>query len=169
MHKLTAISAVCAIAALLAGRLAAGEPDPAAAEPAAAPPIFVPAQAAPGQPAGQPPEAPKPFNVEMSAEFMRKVMETSAKIEAIKKQAAARRAELFKTNAEIQGYQKQMVEIQKKINSILADDSDLTELEMERDILWTTMPAMPAVRSRAGAPAGLFPMIPRAPAASPDK
>ena len=159
MHKLTAIAAVCAMAALLAGRLAAGEPDPAAAEPAAAPPVFTPTPSAPGQQDA----APKPFNVEMSAEFMRKVMETSAKIEAIKKQAAERRAEIFKTNTEIQSHQKQMVALQKKINALLAADGELTGLEMERDILLTTMPAMPAARVRAGAPAGLFPMINRAP------
>ncbi len=165
MRKTAIFFHACALSLLLAGSLAADENENKAEKPAA----FVPAQAAPGQPAGQPSGSPKPFNVEMSAEFMRKVMETSAKIEAIKKQAAERRAEIFKTNAEIQGHQKKMVEIQKKINAILAADPGLTELEMERDILWTTMPAMPAARSRAGAPAGLFPMIPRAPVATPEK
>ncbi len=158
MHKSTVISAAGAIAILLAGRLAAAEPAPAAA-----PSAFAPAQAAPGQPE----TPPKPFNVEMSAEFMRKVMETSAKIEAIKKQAAERRAEIFKTNTEIQSHQKQMVALQKKINAILAADGELTGLEMERDILLTIMPAMPAARVRAGAPAGLFPMINRAPVTPP--
>ena len=166
MKKTTAFAAAIALAGLLTYSLPAQEPPADSAAPAAAtPPVFTPAQAATGQPQGQPPNRPTPFNVEMSAEFMRKVMETSAKIEAIKKEAAARRAEIFKTNGEIQDYQARMIKLQEQINAILSTDPELTKLEMERDIVWTTMPPMPGARMRAGVPPGMFPMMPNAAAA----
>ncbi len=114
---------------------------------------------APREPAEAP---PKPFGHEMSAEFIRKVMETSAKLEALKKQSVARRQEILENNAEVKAYRAQMRELQKKINSFLAEDQELADLQMERDILWSTMPTLPAASIRPGAPQGIFPVMPPA-------
>ncbi|MGI6086402.1 MAG: hypothetical protein ACOYCD_00435 [Kiritimatiellia bacterium] len=145
-------SIVCAVAFLVSGRLTADDSAPSDTAPAA-PSAFTPAPTDSDQP-----EAPvKSFSVEMSTEFMRKVMEISAKIESIKKQTAERRAELFETNAEIKGYKKQLVALQKKVNAILAADKELSDLEMERDIILTTMPSILTMQVRPGVPGGMFP------------
>ena len=153
MHKPAIIfSIICAIAFLVSGRLTADGSAPSDTAPAA-PPTFTPAPADPGQN-----ETPvHTFSAEMSSEFMRKVMEISAKIEAIKKQTAERRAELFETNEEIKGYKKQLVALQKKVNAILAADKELSDLEMERDIILTTMPSILTMQVRPGVPGGMFP------------
>jgi peptidoglycan hydrolase CwlO-like protein len=92
----------------------------------------------------------------MSAEFMRKVMETSKKIEAVKKEIDDREREIHETNAEIKALRSQMIEIQKTINRILGEDAELARLAMEKDILWTVMPVLPKPAARP-LPAG-FPV-----------
>ena len=138
------------LSATLTAQTPAGETEPPPPQPA-----FAPAPANPGSPQNK----PAAFNAEMSADFMRKVMETSAKIEAVKKEMAERRAELFETNSEIKSCREQMVDLQNKINSILAEDRELAKMEMDRDILWTTMPPMPGARMRPGMPRGMFPAM----------
>lgn len=86
---------------------------------------------------------PSPFSPEVTAEFMKKVQETSAKIEAAKRQIAERRAQLYTTNPEIKSTYALMIEGQKEINRILDADRELAELKMNRDILGSTMPAQP--------------------------
>ncbi len=88
----------------------------------------------------------------MSAEFMRKVMETSAKIEAMKKEISDREHELFETHPEVHAMRSQMVEIQKTINRILDQDQELIKLKMERDILWSVMPTLPKPTARSMPP-----------------
>ena len=89
------------------------------------------------------PDAQKPSMEAMSAEFMRKVMETSARIEGMRKEIAEREQVLYETNQEIKTLRSQMMEIQKTINGILDEDKDLAALQMERDMLWTIMPVLP--------------------------
>ncbi|MBU0715401.1 MAG: hypothetical protein KJ964_08605 [Verrucomicrobia bacterium] len=86
---------------------------------------------------------PSPFSAEIGADFMRKVMETSAKIEEAKRQIAERQAQLYATNPEIKSTRARMIAGQKEINRILDADQDLAELKMSRDILWSTMPVLP--------------------------
>lgn len=99
------------------------------------------------------PESPPkqaPFSPEMSAEFMRKVMETSARIEAIKKEIAERQRTIFETNPEVKAYREQMIGMQKEINRILNEDQELAELKLNRDMLWTTMPSLPKGNVQGG-------------------
>lgn len=90
-----------------------------------------------------------PFSAEIGADFIKKVMETSAKIEEAKRQIAERQAQLYATNPEIKSTRARMIEGQKEINLILDADQELAELKMSRDILWSTgdyratMPALP--------------------------
>ena len=95
---------------------------------------------------------PSPFSAEISADFMKKVMETSAKIEEAKRQIAERQAQLYATNPEIKSTRTLMIERQKEINRILDADQELAELKMSRDILWSTMPALPKGRNPASMP-----------------
>jgi predicted nuclease with TOPRIM domain len=92
-----------------------------------------------------------PKVTKMNAEFMKKVMEASAKIEKIKNKIEAREGELYKNNKEIKKYWAEIVKLQKRINTILNADPELSELEIKRDIVWTTMPSLPfpEVRNRA--------------------
>lgn len=153
------ISVLAAISLLTAGLIYAAEESDAGENAApATPPVFAPVKSSPGQGPGKQ-NRPAAFNAEMSADFMRKVMETSAKIEAVKKQMADRRIELFESNPEIKACQEQMTDLQTEINSILAKDDELAKMEMERDILWTTMPPMPGARHRPGMPRGMFPVM----------
>lgn len=92
-----------------------------------------------------------PFSPEISADFIKKVMETSAKIEACKKEISARQAYLYESNPKIKEYRSQMVEMQKRINAILDADKELAELRLNRDIAYTTMPALPRGREPQGA------------------
>jgi len=93
-----------------------------------------------------------PFSAEISADFIKKVMETSAKIEKAKRQIAERQAQLYATNPEIKSTRARMIEGQKEINRILDADQELAELKMSRDILWSTMPALPKGRNPASMP-----------------
>lgn len=93
-----------------------------------------------------------PFSSEIGADFIKKVMETSAKIEAAKRQIAERQAQLYATNPEIKSTRARMIEGQKEINRILDADPELAELKMSRDILWSTMPALPKGRNPASMP-----------------
>ncbi|MCA1809331.1 MAG: hypothetical protein ABR497_05470 [Kiritimatiellia bacterium] len=103
------------------------------------------------------PGRPAPFTAEMSAEFMRKVMETSARIEKIRNQIAERRQELFETDDSIKEHRAALVELQTQINAILDEDPEISRLRMESDILWTTMPSMPHSPMRPGAARNMFP------------
>jgi hypothetical protein len=92
-----------------------------------------------------------PFSAEMSAEFMKKVMETTARLEEVKKQIAARQAELYASNPQVKAYRDELIKMQAQINALLVEDKELNELKMNRDILGTTAPAFPK------APAGGVP------------
>ena len=93
-----------------------------------------------------------PFSAEIGADFMKKVMETSAKIEAVKRQIAERQAQLYVTNPEIKSTRARMIEGQKEINRILDADQELADLKMNRDLLWSTMPALPKGQNPASMP-----------------
>ena len=93
-----------------------------------------------------------PFSAEVSADFIKKVMETSAKIKEAKRQIAERQAQLYATNPKIKSTRARMIEGQKKINRILDADQELAELKMSRDLLWSTMPALPKGRNPASMP-----------------
>jgi soluble cytochrome b562 len=104
-------------------------------------------------PAGQAKTAP--FSSEISADFIKKVMETSARIEECKKQIAERQSYLYKNNPEIKAYREEMIAMQAKINKILEGDKELAELRQNRDILWTTMPVLPRGPENRMMPAGM--------------
>jgi len=89
-----------------------------------------------------------PFSSEISADFIKKVMETSARIEECKKQIAERQDYLYENNSQIKAYRREMVEMQTKINKLLESDKELAELRLDRDMLWTTMPVLPKPRGR---------------------
>ena len=99
-----------------------------------------------------------PFSAEMSAEFMRKVMETSARIEAVKKQIAERQKVIYETNPEVKAYRADLIEMQKEISKIMDADVELAELKLSRDILWTTMPTLPRGNVQGGPARGFGPM-----------
>lgn len=132
----------------------AEEPQKAPSDLKPAPVVFVP----PGAPAGGSNVVgvsvgrPSPFSAEISADFIRKVMETSAKIEAAKRLITERQETLYMTNPEIKSARTLMIEGQKEINRILDADKELADLKMSRDILWSTMPAMPKARNPAMLP-----------------
>lgn len=100
---------------------------------------------------------PAPFSAEISADFIKKVTETSARIEECKKQIAERQTYLFESNPQIKTYRKEMIEMQTKINAILEADKNLADLRLNRDILWTTMPVLPKAREHQMGP------VPRGP------
>ncbi len=95
---------------------------------------------------------PKASMEAMSAEFMRKVMETSARIEAMKKGIADREQDLYENHPEVKAMRSQMVEIQKTINRLLDEDQELARLKMDRDILWSVMPVLPKPAARTMPP-----------------
>ncbi|MBU4199649.1 MAG: hypothetical protein KKE37_12080 [Verrucomicrobia bacterium] len=104
-------------------------------------------------------QQPAPFSAEMSADFLRKVMETSARIEAAKTQIAERQKVIFETNPEAKACRVQLVEMQSEINKIMDADAELVELKLNRDILWTTMPTLPRGNAQGGGPVrGFGPM-----------
>ena len=88
-------------------------------------------------------DAAKPTMEAMSAEFMRKVMETSARIEGIRKEMDDRERFLYESNPKIHALRSQIMEIQKTINGLLEQDEELAALKLQRDILWTIMPVLP--------------------------
>lgn len=102
-------------------------------------------------------ESPKPSLEAISAEFMRQVMETSARIEAVRKEIEERERFIYENNQEIKALRSQMKEIQKTISGILDEDEELAALKMDRDILWSIMPALPSHALPR-------PMMPHAPA-----
>lgn len=93
-------------------------------------------------------EPARPSMEAMGAEFMRKVMEMSARIEAVQKKMAEREQAIRETNPEVKAMRARMMHMQRKINRILDEDEELAELKMERDMLWTTMPSLPSPPSR---------------------
>ncbi len=105
---------------------------------------------APGAPAGQPKSSP--FSAEISADFIKKVQETSARIEECKKQIAERQKYLYESNPQIKAYRQQMVDMQAQINKIMEADKELAEMRLNRDIIWTTMPVMPKSRDQRSGP-----------------
>jgi hypothetical protein len=114
----------------------------------------------PGTTAASPnaPAKQTPFSAEMSAEFMRKVMETSARIEVVKKEIADRTAVIYETNPEVKGYRSQLIAMQMEISKIMDTDPELATLKMNRDILWTTMPTFPRSNPHGGPARGFGPM-----------
>ena len=98
--------------------------------------------------AGQPKSSP--FSAEISADFIKKVMETSARIEECKKQIAERQAYLYESNPQLKAYRNQMLEMQSQINKILEADKELAGMRLNRDILWTIMPVLPKSREQQG-------------------
>jgi len=76
-------------------------------------------------------------------EFMKKVMETSAKIEEAKKQIDERVSTLYKTNPTLTASYAKMVELQKQINTLMDADAEMTAMKTKRDILWSVMPSLP--------------------------
>jgi len=92
---------------------------------------------------------PSPFSAEISSDFIKQVMETSAKIEAAKRRIDECKKKLYETNSEIKSLRSKMEEIQREINRILDEDGELTGLKMTRDLLWSTMPPMPKIPDRA--------------------
>ena len=125
---------------------------------APAPESAAPAKAMPAAKPGQAAAQPAPFSPEMSAEFMRKVMETTARIEAVKKEIAERQNIIFETNPEVKAYRTKLIEMQKEIGKILDADAELAALKLNRDILWTTMPTLPRGNMQGGGGQGFGPM-----------
>lgn len=109
-------------------------------------------------PSGQPKSSP--FPAEISADFIKKVMETSARIEECKKQIAARQAYLYESNPQMKACRKQMIEMQSQINKIMETDKELVDMRLNRDILWTTMPVMPKFREQQSGRGGMGPRMP---------
>lgn len=105
-------------------------------------------------PAGGPGK-PTPFSAEISADFIKKVMETSARVEETKKQIADRQAQLYATHPQIKAAREELVRLQKQINAELEKDEQLQELKISRDIIWTTMPSLP----KPGHAPGMMPMM----------
>jgi len=97
-------------------------------------------------PAGQ--QKSSPFSAEISADFVKKVMETSARIEECKKQIAERQEYLYESNPQIKDLRQQMIDMQGKINKILEADKELVQMRLNRDIIWTTMPVLPKMRDQ---------------------
>jgi len=142
-RKILSLTAVFAMGALLCS--AADDGDKARKEtPPPAPPggNFFSAN----MPSAQ--QKPSPFSAEISADFIKKVMETSARIEECKKQIAERQAYLYESNPQIKAYRNQMIEMQTRINSIIETDKELADMRLNRDIIWTTMPALPKAREQ---------------------
>src|SRR5450830_536872 len=128
----------------------AAEPQKApSSDPQPAPFMFMPPGSAGGTNAAG---RTSPFSAEIGADFIKKVMETSAKIEEAKRQIAERQAHLYATNPEIKSTRARMIEGQKEINLILDADQELAELKMSRDILWSTLPALPKGQNPASMP-----------------
>lgn len=106
-------------------------------------------------PSGQPKSSP--FSAEISADFIKKVMETSARIEGCKKEIAERQNYLYESNPQIKAYRKQMIEMQSQINKIMEADKELADMRLNRDILWTTMPVLPKAREQQMGPGPRMP------------
>jgi len=100
-----------------------------------------------------------PFSSEISADFIKKVMETSARIEECKKQIAERQAYIYEHNDQIKAYRTEMIGMQTKINKLLEADKELAELRLNRDMLWTTMPVLPRPREQQMGPRRMGPAI----------
>lgn len=109
--------------------------------PAQPPGVFFSTNVPPGQP-----QKASPFSAEISADFVKKVMETSARIEECKKQIAERQAYLYENNPKVKDLRQEMIAMQLKINKIIEADKELTDLRLSRDIVWTTMPVLPKMR-----------------------
>ena len=107
-------------------------------------------------PSGQPKSSP--FSAEISADFIKKVMETSARIEECKKQIAERQAYLYESNPQMKAYRTQMIEMQSQINKIMESDKELADMRLNRDILWTTMPVLPKAREQQMGPGPRMPV-----------
>jgi hypothetical protein len=135
MKSVLRITVCCGMAVFLNHSVKAQTP-PTAPVGSNAPAFFAPANGGKGA----------PFSSEISADFIKKVMETSAKIEEIKKQVAERQSELYASHPQIKAYRKELIRLQNEINAILDQDKELNDLKMSRDILWTTMPVLPKPR-----------------------
>jgi predicted RNase H-like nuclease (RuvC/YqgF family) len=81
-----------------------------------------------------------PFSPQASQDFMRRVAETSRRIEELRAQIEARKAEIFSSNEEVKKLFERQKELQKKINAILDQDKELSELKIQKDIITSVMP-----------------------------
>lgn len=155
IHRILRMAAVLVLGVSLCSAAEKKNTEKKAATSAAVP-------ASPGQmfstnmPGGQ--GKPAPFSAEISADFIKKVMETSARIEECKKQIAERQAYLYESDPEIKACRKEMIEMQSKINAILDADKELASLRLNRDILWTTLPVLPKPRGQQAGPGSRMPM-----------
>ena len=103
-------------------------------------------------PHGGPQNAPQQ---QISEDFMKLVMEASAKIEAAKKQIQDRQAHLIATDPTIKKLQADLESMQKQINAIIEADPEYTQNKLKRDILATVMPELPKPPSSPmGGPGG---------------
>ncbi len=137
--KLTGmLFAICALLCSAADKGDEGKKEPIFSAPT--PGIFF----STNLPSGQ--QKPSPFSAKISADFVKKVMETSARIEKCKKQISNRQAYLYESNPQIKAYRQQMIEMQGRINKILKSDKELIDMRLNRDIIWTTMPVLPKMR-----------------------
>ncbi len=124
--------------------------DPPAAEPAAPPPGLLPLFGLAG--GTNQPGQPGPFSADMNSDFIKKIMETSARIEEAKRAIAKRQAELYADHPEIKACREKMMALQKQINVLLDADAELNDLKLQRDMLWTTMPVLPRAREAVPRP-----------------
>lgn len=98
---------------------------------------------------------------QISGDFMKKVMETSARIKAVRESMTERQDYLYANNPEIKQMHAEIVGMQRKINAILDADKELVELKMNRDILISVMPELPRLKGPGGMPpAGMPPGMP---------
>ncbi len=134
-------------------------PVPAAPQPQqAAAPIMAP----PGGPLPQGPAAPatQPKGMpsqQISEDFMKLVMEASAKIEEAKHKIQERENFLIENDPAIKKLQARLEDLQKQINAIIEADAEYAKLKLKRDIKTTVIPDLP---KPAGGPMGSHPMMP---------
>jgi len=151
------LNTALAIIAATASIVIAAEPAPAPAAPPFPPPG---AQPMPGPAMSPMPAGPAAGGLPPGAmeEFMKMAMETSAKIEAIKKRIAEREEELYGTHPQIKELHASLVEMQNRINAIIQSDAEFAAMKMKHDIKATITPDFPKTSMPMRAP-GQMPMM----------
>jgi len=147
----------------------ADEAKPSAAPTAPAPAVMPlmppPGGPLPPGPAGAPGGPKGAPSQQFSEDFMKLVMEASAKIEEAKRLIQERQAHLIETDPAIQKLQASLMDMQKQINAIVEADPEYAQLKLKRDILATVMPDLPKppggpMNGPMGGPMGGRPMMP---------
>ena len=105
-------------------------------------------------PHGGPQNAPQQ---QISEDFMKLVMEASAKIEEAKHKIQERENFLIENDPAIKKLQAKLEDLQKQINAIIEADAEYAKLKLKRDIKNTVIPDLP---KPAGGPMGSHPMMP---------